>query len=250
MGQYYNVTLTKNGKTTIITSSTTARMTEEEKQDKNNWNFYRGAKITEHSWIGNTFVQGIAGKLYNKKGRLAWVGDYTDQIMSEVKSSDGTVAPLPPNELYSGTLYKKNPDGTYYHNENGYIEEDENASLPDGVKVYNRPLRYNPNFDIRDKFIINLSRKEYVDMKAYIKRSTMTDEGWEDWCQHPLPLLTSTGGDLGGGDYHSGCIDAAYVGRWAYDEIIIKDKAPKGKDFKVLNVTFNERKEVPCEGVV
>ena len=88
-------------------------------------------------------------------------------------------------------------------------------------------------------------KKEYIDMDAYISRS-MTKDGW---CVHPLPLMTSTGGDQGGGDYHEGYICQSYVGEWAYDEITIKDKAPKGKDFTLLNVTFSEEIEVVIEGV-
>ena len=67
--------------------------------------------------------------------------------------------------------------------------------------------------------------------------------------------MTSTGGDQGGGDYHSGHIDAHQVGRWAYDEIIIKDCTPRrvaklNKDgFSELIVTFNETMEDFVAGV-
>ena len=103
----------------------------------------------------------------------------------------------------------------------------------------------NGTFKMEHKFLINLTKKEYIDMDAYISRS-MTKDGW---CVHPLPLMTSTGGDQGGGDYHEGYICQSYVGEWAYDEITIKDKAPKGKDFTLLNVTFSEEIEVVIEGV-
>lgn len=77
----------------------------------------------------------------------------------------------------------------------------------------------------------------------------MTLQLWQwrcGWCNCYIFLLTSTGGDQGGGDYHRGCIDAHQVGRWAYDEIIIKDCTPRrvaklNKDgFSELIVTFNE----------
>lgn len=221
MGQYYTAVVTQGDKTTLF---------------KPDW-----VKITEHSWVGNFFMDTVVSRLYNRKGRVAWVGDYTSDIMEEVVSNDGTKAPLAPSELYAGCYYKRNADGTLYHNEKGYIEEDETTPLPSNIKVSKR--KHNEiKMPLNGKVIINLTRKEYIIFDTYYKRS-VTDDGW---CLHPVSLLTSTGGDQGGGDYHKGCIDAHQVGRWAYDEIIIKDCTPRrvaklNKDgFSELIVTFNE----------
>lgn len=239
MGQYYTPVLTQNGITRLYCGRKVYTII----NGKRVMSDYQGAKIMEHSWYGNWLMLGIAKKIYNKKGRIAWVGDYTDDIMEQVKSNDGTVAPLAPSELYSGCYYKRNEDGTLYHNEQGYIEEDTTRPLPKNVKV--SKIGYDETFDLNGKFFINLTKKEYIDLDVYFKRS-VDDDGW---CICPISLMTSTGGDQGGGDYHSDMIDQFYVGQWAYDEVVIKDKAPKGKDYTVLNVTFNENMQVPCQGV-
>jgi len=252
MGQYYTPVVTQDDTTTIF-GNRTALQTEEEKEEykRNSYSNYHGLKILEHSWWENTLVKGVIGRLYNKKGRVAWVGDYTGDIMEDVISNDGTKAPMKPIELYSGCVYARTPDGKFAKDSNGYSIELENEPLPAGVKKYKGLVRYNPNFTLNDKVIINLTRKEYLICNSYYKRS-VTDDGW---CINPVPLLTSTGGDQGGGDYHSNHIDAQQVGRWAYDEIIIKDSTPARiakldqDGFKELVVTFNEELEEFVAGV-
>lgn len=250
MGQYYRPVVTQKDITTIFYNRT-ALLTEEDKvqQARNPYYNYHGLKITEHSWWENSFVKGVIGRLYNKKGRLAWIGDYSDD---EVFSNDNVPTPLSPRELYAGNMFARKPDGSFAKDERGYVIELENEPLPSNIKKYKGLLRYNPNFTLNNKVIINLTRKEYVECNAYYKRS-IDDDGW---CLNPLPLLTSTGGDRGGGDYHSSCICANEVGRWAYDEIIIKDSNPARiskleKDgFVELKVIFNESRQIPVQGVV
>ena len=252
MGQYYRPVVTMNGTTTIF-NNRTALQTPEDKEEfkRNEYSNYHGLKILEHSWWGNDLVKGVIGRLYNRKGRVAWVGDYTQDIMEEIVSNDGTKAPMQPRELYAGCFYKQNADGTLYHNEQGYIEEDEDRPLPENVKKYKGFVRFNPNFTLDNKVVINLTRKEYLNCDTY-KSKSMTDDGW---CINPVPLLTSTGGDQGGGDYHEGHPYAQEVGRWAYDEIIIKDLEParvaklEQQGFKELKIFFNEEITVPFEGV-
>ena len=41
---------------------------------------YTMAKLMEHSWICNSLCSCIAEKFYHRKGRLAWVGDYYDEL--------------------------------------------------------------------------------------------------------------------------------------------------------------------------
>ena len=232
MGQYYTPVLTQ-GKTTICFNNRTALMTEQDKieQAKSSYYNYHGLKIMEHSWLRNDLVNGVAKRLLNKKGRVVWVGDYSDEGI--FKSTDGTETPLTLEELYNASR-KSGED------ENGYnIYE---GGLPDNVK-FMKLVRYNPNFTMEHKFLINLTKKEYVHLDEYISRSISED----GWCVHPLPLLTSTGGDNGGGDYHECFIDSHLVGHWAYDELIIKEVEPKG--FTKLDVTFSEEMENTLKAV-
>ena len=253
MGQYYRPVVTQNDITTLF-GNRTALVTEEDRQEKKQYgefSNYHGLKIMEHSWWENALVKGVIGRLYNKKGRVAWVGDYTEDIMQEIVSHDGVKAPMTPYELYSASVYARTATGEFAKDEHGYRIELENEPLPANVKKYKGLVRYNPNFTLKNKVIINLTRKEFLECNTYYKRS-VTNDGW---CVNPVPLLTSTGGDQGGGDYHSNHIDAQQVGRWAYDEIIIKDCTPsriaklEQDGFKELIVTFNEEIEEFVAGV-
>ena len=46
----------------------------------------------------------------------------------------------------------------------------------------------------------------------------------DNWCIHPLPLLTAIGNGLGGGGYRED--DAWQVGMWANDVISIEENIP------------------------
>lgn len=220
MGQYYRPVIVTENKTHIF----------------KNWlrtidgtSDYQGAKITEHSWIGNHWVDSVLSRLYNKQARVMWVGDYTER--KPVISADDTVTPISAVEYYNTSQAALARQGI-------------NATIHGSVKQRKTDYKWD------DKFIVNLSRKEYLNMHEYILRSTSTATDWEGWCIHPLPLLTSTGGDQGGGDYHSSFIDAYYVGRWAFDLITVTKVEPDTNEYTKLNVTFDETREVPISGVV
>jgi hypothetical protein len=57
---------------------------------------YTMAKLTEHSWWPNPMVNAVVSRLYKTKGKLAWVGDYTedeelpeDLVVSDVWETKG-----------------------------------------------------------------------------------------------------------------------------------------------------------------
>lgn len=60
MGQYYKVALKIGSENTGIYENDNCR------------------KLTEFSWVGNRFSDFIASRLFKNKGRVAWVGDYSD----------------------------------------------------------------------------------------------------------------------------------------------------------------------------
>jgi len=72
------------------------------------------------------------------------------------------------------------------------------------------------------KYLVNHSKKLYLDCNAYRERSNED----EDWCMHPLPLLTAAGNGLGGGDYYG--INKEDVGKWCWDLISVEDEPPEG----------------------
>jgi len=66
MGQYYNVVVYNNNR--IITYN---RKVDGE---------YTMAKLMEHSWWYNPFVSSITKLLYENPCKVAWVGDYSEEI--------------------------------------------------------------------------------------------------------------------------------------------------------------------------
>jgi hypothetical protein len=124
--------------------------------------YSNGAKLMEHSYIGNNFVEAVEFLLINdgednsrwSGNRIVWAGDYAD------------AEPNKGNNLYM-------------------------LANGDGLKmlIEASPSNYN--------YLINWDKKQYVDKSKCPKFGENND-----WQIHPLPLLTADGNGRGGGDYH------------------------------------------------
>ena len=63
MGQYYRPTLiNENGKISFLVC----------------YNYNNGAKLMEHSYVGNEFVNAVLSCIWKNPMKLAWIGDYSD----------------------------------------------------------------------------------------------------------------------------------------------------------------------------
>lgn len=129
------------------------------------WDADNGAKITEHSWVGNNFVNAVMSRIGELTGKgatvhLAWVGDYSDVC-----------------------------DG---HEHENLHREAYAAAWGEYIDVHSpfSPRR------VCDLYIHDMDRDEYVTVPG------KSDEG--EWILHPVPLLTAIGNGQGGGDY-DGC---------------------------------------------
>ena len=165
---------------------------------------YTFAKLLEHSWWENPFVNSFSERLYNELGRVIWCGDYADE------PDDFNF----PNCSASYVPYYKEIWG-------------------DKVQTLSST---STDFKLDDKFLINHDTKEFVDLNEY-KSKSIDKHGW---CIHPLPLLTAVGNGRGGGDFHEGNIGFEHVGIWAWHLLTILDDAPK--DFTKLNLVFVEKR--------
>lgn len=163
---------------------------------------YTLAKLMEHSWWLNPFVNSFAAQIYNRKSRICWVGDYATD----------------PNDF-------KFPNSSAFY-------------TPSYKQIWGNKVKLNTthltDFTLDDKFLINYDTKEFIDLNCYKEKAT--DKS--GWAIHPLPLLTAVGNDRGGGDFHSGNIGYEYVGIWAWHLISILDQAPE--NFRQLDVAFKE----------
>lgn len=87
-----------------------------------------GAKLTEHAYLPNKFVNAVANQIYHNPQRVAWVGDYAD-----ANSNVFVLMNLPYGKVWG------------------------NESLVE-------KLRY-VRFSSRKRILVNHSRKLYVDMQ-------------------------------------------------------------------------------------
>lgn len=208
MGQYYNIvtrTNRTNGVYTVYDRST--------KKYKGDEPEYMMAKLTEHSWIGNWTMDSLSAKLFQHPMRMAWVGDYADQLAE-----------------YS--IANKDLDYSTAMELHRIAWNDENTKFHSLMVT---------EFEYSGTILVNHSKKLYLKMDKYINASKFQNWG-EDWCAHPLSLLTAIGNGLGGGDYHG--INEDEIGIWAFDVISFENEQDEGafanRGYKEFEIRFNE----------
>lgn len=191
MGQYYKaVILDKNRKTP--------------KGFLSPWSLNNGAKLMEHSWLGNNLVS-IFEKLLTPDGLfykspVVWAGDYADE-----------------DKGLKTNVYQRCAD---------------NLELKESTKL-------TASF----KYIVNHDKKEFVNKTKVPVSSTYdyVDEKTKKnkkvtYRIHPLPLLTCEGNGRGGGDFNG---DNELVGSWARNIISIEKEIPTG--YKEIKFGLVER---------
>lgn len=204
MGQYYRAIVKKQNRRIDVYNRYIMRNGKKE---------YMMAKHTEHSWWLNEFVNAVCLDVYKRKekNRIAWIGDYAESYLESIneKSFNG----LNQNQISRLTHHCWDCEGTA-------VEPTE--------------------FNLSGLYLINHTKKEYIDCSKYFKHSNMKTK-YGDWCMHPLPLLTCIGNGLGGGDYCSPTDDSTneYVGAWAWNEISIENNPIEG--FTEIDVIFKEK---------
>jgi len=173
--------------------------------DKKEWlspyDYDNGAKLMEHSYIGNSYVETVAELLANewKGDRIVWAGDYADEEPeSEWLDTDKD---YPSKCLYSIAGMSK-----------------------DYKKIMPETKRHKA-----DKWLLNIDEKVAINLDKVKGDSN----GWKI---HPLPLLTCEGNGRGGGDFHGELDESG--GGWNRQHIAISDKKPE--DFFEENGTFME----------
>ena len=205
MGQYYYILAREEGKNHVVYNRDLIIDGKKE---------YVMAKLMEHSWWENQMVNAICEKIYNadKPIKVIWMGDYAD----------------------------------------GFIDEDEhfnNLSYQDIQRYYKRCWgdRYKgraikaTEFTLNGKYLINHTKRKYINCSKYYQNSRMQTKYNSEWCIHPLPILTCIGNGLGGGDYNYPTEDShkELVGAWAWDKLSIEDEpAPQ---YEELCPIFKEK---------
>lgn len=192
------------------------------------WSYDNGAKLMEHSYVGNGFVDAAVRLLeqwssIDKPARVVWMGDYGDDDLPEIINQNKKDS----NKCLF--LYHA------YCNAWRYPGED---FMP-AMDIDELPLRdYELRHHSRNGVFIDLDRKEYV--RIVEKPEEKDENGWPVYQIHPLPLLTSVGCGNGGGDYYGACMD--WVGAWAGDHVVWMED----EDFNDLAIR-HELKELDIE---
>ena len=201
MGQYYRVLEENNGELIVYNRNIIVDGKEE----------YMMAKLLEHSWWYNYFVNAICEKLYNneKPSRIIWMGDYADDYANDLEGDH--------NGLSEETIKA-------YH-KICWGDDEKTIAVP------------STEFTLKDKFLVNHTKREYITCSEYFDENVSND----GWCIHPLPLLTCIGNGYGGGDYRFPSPDSTYdiVGIWAWDEISVEDESPT-EDYAEIFPIFKE----------
>ena len=163
---------------------------------------YTMAKLLEHSWWLNPFVNTFSEFLYKEPSRVCWVGDYADE-----------------------------PDDFDFLNCSAFY-------VPSYREVWGETVALQKvsasDFVLDGKYLLNHDTQQFVDLDEYKRLSVDKD----DWTIHPLPLLTAVGNDRGGGDFHEGNTGYENVGIWAWQLLSFVDKPPKG--FSKFELVFKE----------
>lgn len=193
MGQYYHGVVFSRGLTGM-------RVIEP-------WSYDNGAKLMEHSYVGNDVVNAMYNEILDTPKVVVWLGDYSD-------------------ERYGDIWEKRISDDEFDHifgkvwKEPGHYKKIEDY-------VVNLPTKH---------FLVNHSRKEYLDLADYQDSNPPDEYGF---VIDPLPILTAAGNGRGGGDYDGSCME--YVGRWAFDRIEYTNDVNVER-YSKLDIFFREKR--------
>lgn len=177
--------------------------TKKELKQFNPHNYMSGLKLMEHSYIGDYLVQAVLTSLLEEPGRICWRGDYADEEDFEKVESD-IVKQMMLNAFNWFSLAEDDPNNEFFR--------------------YTYSSR---NEKVDEMFIVNHSKKEYINLKMYKKLAPKDEYNFQI---HPLPLLTAAGNGKGGGDYYGN--DRNLVGYWCCDEIAIMESVDHLEGYK------------------
>lgn len=204
MGQYYRVITKKDNKHYKIYNRNIIVNGKEE---------YMMAKLTEHSWWYNPFVNAIAEKIYKNPHNVVWLGDYSNDFMVEYPSG------------FNNLSVKK----IKYFDKIAWGDKDKSIAINSS------------DFLLDEKYLVNHTKQEFVNCSEYFDKCVMGKGDNFGWCLHPLSLLTCIGNGCGGGDYRSPTEDSTFelVGTWAFDNISVEDNVPE--NFIKIEPIFKEK---------
>lgn len=172
--------------------------------DYDDGGWFIGAKLMEHSYVGNPLVQDMEELLATKfKGYpFVWVGDYADEV--EINGENKDIYTEANRFIYKD--YEGNSEAKTYR----YLE-------------LKRELKHEKH---HYKYLFNKTKKQYCVIPEMVDGKHAI---------HPLPLLTADGNGRGGGDYR---LEDERVGSWAFDKIGATDNPQDFAGFDEISGFF------------
>lgn len=214
MGQYYRAVFLKKDKKTVEASVSP-------------WEpFHDGAKLMEHSYIDNFFVNSVEKLLLNTPSRLVWAGDYADgeEGLEDENGYEINLHDIA-NDKKNGVKFPYEAKGRYIPTFNEIWDctpEQSREWFPEWNEIKELSQE-------KDIYVLNHDKKQY-----YVRPK----RGEEQLVINPLPLLTAEGNGRGGGDYYGTNIDD--IGMWSRDTIEYTTELPSGFDYELIKPDFTE----------
>jgi hypothetical protein len=230
------------------------------------WN--TGAKLMEHSYLANAFVESfeylIGPNGLAHKSRVVWAGDYADKERQRLAApSAACVAhtPVPAGQGTSASVERPAVPAVDHANDGslaapastttaaaaelegcaGALHPDAgeghegDGDLGEEHEAVDFPAR-NMYHMVEEGTRLPTSRRSTDQYRYLVNHDTLqyVDKRRGSFI-HPLPLLTAEGNGRGGGDYYGR--DKHMVGRWARHVLSVETDPPAG-DFTELVVQF------------
>ena len=180
------------------------------------WDYENGAKLMEHSYIGNEFLETVEqllspdGKWYKK--RIVWAGDY-----------------MPPYVFMNGAeinqLQKKLAKECLKHEGDYRYLTDRTTLFNYVTDVKRNGKETSESSETTNKILVNHSVKKFIDLTPLWMKAKL-DDG--TLVVHPLSLLTCSSNGDGGGSYDGD--DMNVIGSWAGHIISMEKSIPDGYD--------------------
>ena len=185
-----------------------------------------GAKLMEHSYVGNYYVKMYEHALANDfdGNPFVWVGDYADCHFNE---DDGYTNAC--KFIDKRTRKEAIKRGYRVETIDGYDVFYDGFTKKHVYDIVSVSIPYEelPTY----KYIINYTKKQFVRIPKDEENKLVI---------HPLPLLCADGNGRGGGDYSGTNMDA--IGMWAYDRIGVSNEIPNHIKTELV-VSFKEEYE-------